>query len=157
HDSSSSAASRAGTAPLEPFERADRCRAPRERRAAAVLPVVQGDQRERKLRMAPELLAHAPLDAHVQLEERALARLVVLDLRDALGDRPFGAEKELQQELVAEGLLPRRNREPARELLSALVGERVDLAIGLAALLLPPSLGQPLGGQPIQDRIDLAI
>src|SRR5262249_19715351 len=125
--------------------------------AAAVLAVVQGDKRERKLRVALEPLAYALLDAHVHPEERALARLVVLDLPDALGDRPFGAEKELQQEVVAEGFLPRRNREPAGELLAALVSERVDLAIGLAALLLTPSLGQPLGGEPIQDRIDLPV
>src|SRR5215813_7062700 len=92
-----SAAPRTGSAPLEPLERADRLRTPREHRAAAVLAVVQGDQRERQLRMACQLFAQAALDADIHLELCALACLVLRDLGDVVGDPPVGAEKELQQ------------------------------------------------------------
>src|SRR5262249_24685986 len=75
----------------------------------------------------------------------------------AVGDSPFGAEEQLQEELVSEGLLPRRHGEPVRELLAALVGERVNLPVGLAALLLAAPPGEPLGSQPVQDRVDLPV
>src|SRR5262249_61423770 len=86
-----------------------------------------------------------------------VVRLVRRDLVEPVGNPPFSAEKELQQELVAEWLLPRRHGEPARELLAALVGERVNVPVGLAALLLAPPRGEPLGGQPVQDRVDLPV
>jgi hypothetical protein len=31
------------------------------------------------------------------------------------------------------------------------------VAVGLALLLLAPALGEALGGQPVQDRVDLAV
>src|SRR5262249_10898092 len=72
-------------------------------------------------------------------------------------DRPGDAQEELEQELAADGLVPRRDREPAPQLGAPLVGERVDVAIWLPALRLAPALGEALGGQPVQDRVDLAV
>jgi hypothetical protein len=47
-------------------------------------------------------------------------------------------------------LVPRRDGEPARELLTPLRGERIDVTVGLAALRFAPTLGQALGGQPLR-------
>src|SRR5437870_2986926 len=107
--------------------------------------------------MAGHLLAEPSFDPEIGLEEPALGGLVVLDLGDAVRHPAGVAEEELEQELAAEGLVPRRDGEPARELSTPLLGERIDVTIGLAALLFAPPRGEALGGQPIQDRVDLPV
>src|SRR5437879_5287008 len=98
--------------------------------------------------MAGHLLAEPSFDPEIGLEEPALGGLVVLDLRDAVR-RPAGVAEE--------GLVPRREGEPAREPSAPLLGERIDVTVGLAALLFAPPRGEALGGQPIQDRVDLPV
>jgi hypothetical protein len=66
--------------------------------------------------MTGQLLAEASLDSHVGLQELLLARLIVLDLGDAVGHGPGAPEEELEPELAAERLVPRGDGEPALEL-----------------------------------------
>src|SRR5262245_24746953 len=147
----------AGAPRLEAPQGGERLRAPGEHRAAAVLTVMKGRERKRKLRVARHLLDELSLDTQVCLEELLLPGLIVLDLGHAVGHGPGDAQEELEQELTANGLVPRREGEPTSELGAPLVGERVDVAVGLAALFLAPALGEALGGQPVQDRVDLAV
>src|SRR5438128_3167934 len=107
--------------------------------------------------MAGHLLAEPSFHPEIGCEEPALGGLVVLDLGDAVRHPAGVAEEELEQELAAEGLVPRRDGEPARELSTPFLGERIDVTVGLAALLFAPPRGEALGGQPIQDRVDLPV
>src|SRR5207245_8501642 len=97
--------------------------------------------------MAGHLLAEPSFDPEIGLEEPALGGLVVLDLRDAVR-RPAGvAEEELEQELAAEGLVPRRDGEPARELPTPPLGGPRGATVGVAAAPYDPAprvvLGRP--------------
>src|SRR5262249_31300682 len=83
--------------------------------------------------------------------------LVWMMLGGAGGGSPLGPAERLGGGLVWKGLLPGRPGEPVREPLAALVGERVNLPVGLAALLLAAPPGEPLGSQPVQDRVDLPV
>src|SRR5262249_47514681 len=71
--------------------------------------------------------------------------------------RPGDAQEELEQELAADGLVARRDGEPAPQLGAPLVGERVDVAVGLPPLRLPPALRGAPGRPPGQDPGDLAL
>src|SRR5207245_11754287 len=90
--------------------------------------------------MARHLLAEPSLDPEIGLEEPALGGLVVLDLGEAVRHPAGVAEEELEQELAAERLVSRRDGEPARELPTPLLGERIDVTVGLAALPFTPPL-----------------
>src|SRR5439155_27197483 len=81
----------------------------------------------------------------------------VFDLGEAVGGTPGAAEEELEQELTACGRGPSGHGEPPRELLPPLRRERVDVPIRLPALRLPPPLCEALGGEPLQDRVDLPV
>ena len=73
HGSTSSAPPPTAAPLLEPLQVTERLHAPLEHRAAPVLAVVKGHQREEQLRTIGQLLAEASLDRHVGLEELLLA------------------------------------------------------------------------------------
>src|SRR5207244_8725977 len=141
----------------ESFERDEGFFAPREHGPAPVLSAAECDEPVRKLRVPGPLLAKLPLDSVVGVEKLPVTRLDVLDLGDAVRHRAGAAEEELEQELGPNRLEPGGESEPPLELLVALGGQRVDVAIRIAVLRLTPALGAALGGEPVQDRVDLAI
>src|SRR5262249_36835689 len=120
------------------------------------LAVVQGDEPVRELGMAHVLTAQTALDLGVGSQQRALALLELTDVSEADALGHLGAEEELEQELAAEAFGPGRLAQPGAQCFASPRRDGVDLAIGLAALGLVAAPDEAVGGEPAEDRIDLA-
>ena len=81
----------------------------------------------------------------------------LLDVLDHRGGADLPAVEELEEHLDA---LPgglRRLCQPAVQLVAAEVGDGVDVAVGLAGLVLDLARGQALFFQPLEDRVDVPV
>src|SRR5262249_52268703 len=96
------------------------------------------------------------LDRRVGLEQGVLALAEFAELTEARFERHQAAEKQLEQKLAAEAFRPRGNGQPDPQVFEPARCDGVHVAIGLAWLRVAPPDDQPVGGQPAQDRVDLA-
>src|SRR5712692_6400979 len=126
-----------------------------ERRCPA-LAVVEGHEPVRQLGMSSVLTPEASFDLGVGVQERLLPLLEVADLAKARLGGDQIAEEELEEQLAAEGFRPGREGQPGPELVQPARRDGVQVTIGFAALALVTADDQTIGGQPAQDRIDLA-
>src|SRR5438445_12309453 len=105
--------------------------------------------------MSTMLTAQTALDLGIRQQQRLLAFLELANVAEADGDRHLGAKEQLEQQLAAKAFRPHRLSQPRAQHLSSARGERIHLAIGLAALRLVPAPGEAVCREPAQGWIDL--
>jgi hypothetical protein len=119
--------------------------------------VTDGQEPERKLRRARELVANRRLELGARLEVLQVVVAVALDLLERFAGAGELPEREPEQRFVAGDLHLRRLGKPLVQQIEALLRDRVDLAVGLASLALGLPDGEAFGRKLLENRVDLPV
>lgn len=131
--------------------------APSNRGARNVALVAHGEKPEGELGRTVELVPQRRLEIGARLQVLKVMITVQVDLRERLLDAADLAQRQSQECFVTGNLNLRRLGKPFVEKLEPLLGDRVNLSVGFAALPLRFADRETLSRELFEDRVDLPI